>query len=220
MGLAGFVNYAQRAYFQRLTVLSGTSKSVEGTQRFGGPCWQVQIIDMQIGSVGIDPGKTTIHLVAHAQPRQPALERVEGSGAQVVAMNLEVEQIASSDPACQRLRQIPCIGPLVATAVVASIGNGAAFPKGPDFASRFGTCATTIFDRRQGQTLRHQQARQQLSEEAACAWCPIRCSPRQGEGSPFGPWLDGLERRSPVKVVITAAANKLARVASAVLSAT
>jgi hypothetical protein len=36
--------------------------------------------------------------------------------------------------------------------------------------------------------------------------------------SPFGPWLDALERRSPVKVVITAAANKLARVAWAVLS--
>jgi hypothetical protein len=37
---------------------------------------------------------------------------------QIVAMNEEVEQIASSDPACQRLRQIPGIGPLVATAIV------------------------------------------------------------------------------------------------------
>jgi transposase len=46
---------------------------------------------------------------------------------QIVAMNVEVEQIASSDPACQRLRQIPGIGPLVATAIVAAIGNGAAF---------------------------------------------------------------------------------------------
>ena len=35
---------------------------------------------------------------------------------QIVTMNVEVEQIASSDPACQRLRQIPGIGPLVATA--------------------------------------------------------------------------------------------------------
>jgi transposase len=38
------------------------------------------------------------------------------------------------------------------------------------------------------------------------------------ERSPFGPWLDVLERRAPVKVVVTAAANKLARVAWAVLS--
>jgi transposase len=34
---------------------------------------------------------------------------------QIVAMNDEVEQIASSDPSCQRLRQIPGIGPLVTT---------------------------------------------------------------------------------------------------------
>jgi transposase len=48
---------------------------------------------------------------------------------QIVAMNVEVEQIASSDPACQRLRQIPGIGRLVATAIIAAIGNGAAFHK-------------------------------------------------------------------------------------------
>jgi transposase len=38
------------------------------------------------------------------------------------------------------------------------------------------------------------------------------------ERSPFGPWLDALEQRAPINVVITAAANKLARVAWAVLS--
>jgi transposase len=97
---------------------------------------------------------------------------------QIVAMNVEVEQIASSDPACQRLRQIPGIGPLVATAIIAAIGNGAAFHKGREFLLAR-TCAATALDRRQGQALRHQQARQQLFEEAACAWCPIRRPPRQ-----------------------------------------
>ena len=59
---------------------------------------------------------------------------------QIVAMNEEVEQIASSDPACQRLRQIPGIGPLVATAIVAAIGNGAAFHKGREFSSWLDSC--------------------------------------------------------------------------------
>jgi transposase len=36
------------------------------------------------------------------------------------------------------VRQIPGIGPLVATAVVAAIGNGAAFRKGREFASWIG----------------------------------------------------------------------------------
>src|SRR5450755_136384 len=57
---------------------------------------------------------------------------------QIVEMNDEVEQIASSDAACTRLRQIPGIGPLVATAIVAAIGNGAAFRKGREFAAWMG----------------------------------------------------------------------------------
>jgi transposase len=36
------------------------------------------------------------------------------------------------------LRQIPGIGPLIATAIVAAIGNGAAFRKGREFASWLG----------------------------------------------------------------------------------
>ena len=54
---------------------------------------------------------------------------------QIEEMNDEVERIASSDAACIRLRQIPGIGPLVATAIVAAIGNGAAFHKGREFAA-------------------------------------------------------------------------------------
>src|SRR6202167_241014 len=57
---------------------------------------------------------------------------------QVIDLNLEVEQIASSDAACTRLRQIPGIGPLIATAIVAAIGNGAAFRKGREFAAWMG----------------------------------------------------------------------------------
>jgi transposase len=57
---------------------------------------------------------------------------------QIEEMNDEVARIASSDAACLRLRQIPGIGPLVATAIVAAIGNGAAFHKGREFAAWLG----------------------------------------------------------------------------------
>jgi transposase len=46
---------------------------------------------------------------------------------QIEELNHEIEQIASSDEACQRLRKIPDIGPLIATAIVTTIVNGAAF---------------------------------------------------------------------------------------------
>jgi len=42
------------------------------------------------------------------------------------------------DAGCARIRQIPGIGPVVATAIVAAIGNGAAFRKGREFAAWLG----------------------------------------------------------------------------------
>ncbi len=57
---------------------------------------------------------------------------------QLGGLNEQIEQIASADAACQRLRKIPGIGPLISTAIVAAIGNGAAFHKGRDFAAWLG----------------------------------------------------------------------------------
>lgn len=137
---------------------------------------------------------------------------------QIVAMNEEVEQIASSDPACQRLRQIPGIGPLVATAIVAAIGNEAAFHKGREFAAWLGLVprqhSTGGKARLFGISKRGTRYLRKLLVHGARSAVLIV----KRERSPFGPWLNGLEQRAPVKVVITAAANKLARIAWAVLA--
>jgi transposase len=87
---------------------------------------------------------------------------------QIIAMNAEVEQIASSDPVCQGLRQITGVGPLVATAIVTVIGSGAVSHKWSVF---FLACATTALDQWQGPILRHQQARQQLPAQDPRVWC-------------------------------------------------
>jgi hypothetical protein len=39
---------------------------------------------------------------------------------------MQLERISASDAGCTRIRQTPGIGPIVATAIVAAIGNGAA----------------------------------------------------------------------------------------------
>ncbi len=57
---------------------------------------------------------------------------------QIVALTDDLERIAASDAGCTRIRKIPGIGPIVATAIVAAIGNGAAFRKGRDFAAWLG----------------------------------------------------------------------------------
>jgi transposase len=141
---------------------------------------------------------------------------------QIVEMNAEVERIASSGAACVRLRQIPGIGPLVATAIVAEIGNGAAFHKGREFATWLGLVprqnSTGGKARLFGISKRGNRYLRKLLVHGARSAVLIV----DRERSPFGAWLGVLEHRAPINVVITvvitAAANKLARIAWAVLS--
>ena len=62
----------------------------------------------------------------------------KGLQSQIESLNADLEPIASRDPTCVRLQQIPGVGPRVATAVVSAIGNGAAFKKGGEFAAWLG----------------------------------------------------------------------------------
>ncbi len=57
---------------------------------------------------------------------------------QIKELTEQLERISDADAGCTRIRQIPGIGPIVATAIVAAIGNGAAFRKGRDFAAWLG----------------------------------------------------------------------------------
>jgi transposase len=54
---------------------------------------------------------------------------------QIEELGDELERISAADASCTRIRKIPGIGPVVATAIVAAIGNGAAFRKGREFAA-------------------------------------------------------------------------------------
>jgi transposase len=137
---------------------------------------------------------------------------------QLEDMNHEVERIASSDPACQRLRQIPGIGPLVATAIVAAIGNGAAFRKGRDFAAWTGLVpkqhSTGGKTKLAGISKRGNRYSRRILIHGARS--VVFRSKR--ERIAMGEWMNTLEARASRNVLIVAMANKLARIAWAVLS--
>jgi transposase len=137
---------------------------------------------------------------------------------QIVQMNDEVERIASSDAACRRLRQIPGIGPLVATAIVASIGNGAAFRKGREFAAWMGLLpkqhSTGGKARLYGISKRGNSYLRKILIHGARA-VVLRSKRDQ---IAMGAWMTALETRAPRNVLIVATAHKLARIAWAVLA--
>jgi transposase len=137
---------------------------------------------------------------------------------QIVQMNDEVERIAASDAACRRLRQIPGIGPLVATAIVASIGNGAAFRKGREFAAWMGLLpkqhSTGGKARLYGISKRGNSYLRKILIHGARA-VVLRSKRDQ---IAMGAWMTSLATRAPRNVLIVATAHKLARIAWAVLA--
>ena len=130
----------------------------------------------------------------------------------------EIERISNQDERCQRLRQIPGVGPLVSTAMVAAIGNGAAFRRGRDFAAWIGVVP------RQYSTGGKQKLfgiskrgniylRRMLIHGARAVLFRIKY-----DTAGLGQWVRRLSQRAPRNKVVVAIANKLARIAWAVLS--
>ena len=136
----------------------------------------------------------------------------------IETVSQDIETIASQDAACQRLRQIPGVGPLVSTATVAAIGNGAAFRKGREFAAWLGLIprqhATGGKARLLGISKRGNIYLRCLFIHGARAVL-LRVKYDTGR---LGQWARQLELRAPRNKVIVAVANKLARIAWAVLA--
>ena len=136
----------------------------------------------------------------------------------IEAITGQIEELARQDASCQRLMGIPGVGPLVASAVVAAIGNGAAFARGRDFGAWLGLVPKQIStgDRTilAGLSKRGNRYLRKLFVQGARAVLQ-----RQGRWAEhrFGGWLTGAAARLHGYVLAAALANNLARIAWSVL---
>jgi len=48
----------------------------------------------------------------------------------IETLSTEIEALAEQDDSCRRLMTVPGVGPIISSAVVAAIGNGAGFKQG------------------------------------------------------------------------------------------
>lgn len=135
----------------------------------------------------------------------------------IVTISQEIERISNEDEGCKRLRQIPGVGPLVSTATVAAIGNGAAFRKGRDFAAWLGLVprqhSTGGNAKLYGISKRGNiYLRRMFIHGARAVLLRVKY-----DTAGLGHWVHQLEARAPRNKVIVAIANKLARIAWSVL---
>ena len=137
---------------------------------------------------------------------------------EIEGISEEIDRIAGQDAGCQRLRRIPGVGPLVATATVAAIGNGAAFRKGREFAAWLGLIprqhSTGGKARLLGISKRGSIYLRRMFIHGARAML-LRVKYDTGR---LGEWARQLELRLPRNKAVVAVANKLARIAWAVLA--
>jgi transposase len=135
----------------------------------------------------------------------------------ITAFDDELAARARSDEAARRLATIPGIGVLNATALVAAIGNGAAFARGRDLAAWLGLVPRQITTggrpRLVGITKRGNKYLRKLLIHGARAALPVLASGY----TPLGGWLRALTARVHKNVAVVALANKLARIVWAVL---
>jgi transposase len=134
-------------------------------------------------------------------------------------LSSEIEVLARQDAGCERLMSVPGIGPIISSAMVAAIGNGAAFSKGRDFSAWLGlvpkqmsTGDRTILGKISRRGNRYLRV---LFVQAA--WVVlIKAKSWQRHG--LKPWIEAAKKRLHHNVLAIALANKLARIAWSVLA--
>ena len=119
-------------------------------------------------------------------------ERIEG-------LSTDIKGLADQDLACERLMTVPGIGPIISSAMVAAIGNGAVFSKGRDFGAWLG-CNRYL---------------RVLFVQAA--WV-VLVKPKSWERYGLRPGIEAAKKRLHHNVLAIALANKLARITWAVLN--
>jgi transposase len=128
-----------------------------------------------------------------------------------------IERVANENEVCHRLTAIPGIGPVTATALLAAIGNGSGFRRGRDLAAWVGMVpreySTGGKQKLLGISKRGNPYLRRLFVQGARVVLQYRTKQSPG----LSCWLGQLMARTHQNVAVVALANKLLRMAWAVL---
>jgi len=136
--------------------------------------------------------------------------------ARIAALETQVLAWHKNNPVSQRLATIPGIGPIIATAIAATVADPSVFRSGREFAAWLGLVprqsSTGGKARLGGISKRGDSYLRRLLVNSAHT--VLLCS----KAAKVDPWIVSLRGRKPRLVVAVALANKTARVAWAIMS--
>ena len=133
-------------------------------------------------------------------------------------LDQEIQRIAAASPVAKRLQQIPGIGPITATALLAAVGNVGQFRQGRDLAAWLGLVprqhSSGGKDCLQGISKRGDSYLRTLLIHGARA--VVRTA--AGKTDARSDWINRLRQRRNKNIAAVAVANKNARIAWALMS--
>jgi transposase len=143
-------------------------------------------------------------------------EQIDELEARIAAIEAQIMVWHQANPVSQRLATIPGIGPIIATAVAATVADPSVFRSGREFAAWLGLVprqnSTGGKARLGGISKRGDSYLRRLLVNGAHA---VLLRSKAGKADP---WLIALRGRKPRLVVAVALANKTARIAWAIMS--
>jgi len=128
-----------------------------------------------------------------------------------------IECIASDLEPCQRLMAIPGVGPVIATATIAAIGNGGAFKKGRGFGAWLGLVPGEHSTGGKQQLTSTSRRGNKYLRKLFVLGAHTVLLQRAKQSSGLSTWLASLIARKRKQVATVALANKMARMVWAVL---
>jgi len=144
------------------------------------------------------------------------ISQIEEIQTRIAGLETQVLAWHKSNPVSQRLATIPGIGPIIATAIAATVADPSTFRSGREFAAWLGLVprqnSTGGKARLGGITKRGDSYLRRLLVNSAHT--ALLCS----KAAKADPWLTSLLSRKPRLVVAVALANKTARIAWAIMS--
>lgn len=137
----------------------------------------------------------------------------------IQALSDEISELAKQDEYCTRAMTVPGVGPIISSAVVSAIGNGAAFSKGRDFGAWLGLVPRQMStgDRTILGKISKRGNRYLRKLFVQAAWV-VLIKPQSWERHGLKQWIAAAKKRLHHNVLAIALANKLARITWAVLS--
>jgi transposase len=137
----------------------------------------------------------------------------------IAGLSDEIKALGEHDAGVKRLMSVPGIGPIISSAIVAAIGTGDGFSKGRDFAAWLGLVPKQIStgDRTILGKISKRGNRYLRVLFVQAAWV-VLVKPMSWERHGLKSWIEAAKKRLHHNVLAIALANKLARIAWAVLN--